>query len=382
MIINFKKLLETYNLELTEKLRGFGEDDYLKFWVPDTIKLKSIQNLIDALYEVGTYKATIEQLELSEDEMHALKNLKNIAIKTLTSHKLELKIEPEKYKQYKEIKNVKGNIFTKKIATESVTKNLKKIKIDESVDQFYLNLLENTNFKFLKEDNYNIDDDEEKFVMEFSSGEKLIYYVNNKKKIITNTKHIGRLDSNISKVLEILCILIEGKNFQEVSEHSIIYLDHDIRTLNKNKNKVDGIHLPSNSCGLFNLINKNFKEHYYKFSKQNRLKDVINKHYYASPESWNKKNLDEKKSIIQKILKYDICTQFNIGFEDIILNRVIQNNRLEFIISERLFERNDENILFRIEEVFKNKIDKSIELLSIEEKDTNKLRLTNAPKTV
>ena len=382
MKINFKKLLESYNLDLTEKLRGFGEEDYLKFWVPDTVKVKSIQNLIDALYETGTYKATIDHLELSENEMKALENLKNIAIESLNAQNIELKIDPEKYKKFKEKNIITGNKFTKKIKTETIVKKLDELKIDETIDQFYINLLSNLDFKFLIEDDNNIKIKDDEFVMKFSSGEKLIYYVNKQNEIIENIKHIGLKSSNISKILEILCRLVEGKKFQEVSEHSIIYLDYDIRSLDKNKNKINGIHLPSNSCGLFNLINKNFKENYYKFLKQNKLKETINKHYYTSPKNWNEKSTDEKTNIIQKIIKDEICTRFNIGFEDIVLARVIQNNRLEFILSKRLFEQRDENILFKIEDVFKNKIDKSIELLIIEEKDFNKLRLTNAPKTV
>ena len=42
----------------------------------------------------------------------------------------------------------------------------------------------------------------------------------------------------------------------------------------------------------------------------------------------------------------------------------------------------EDNKLFKIEEILKEKIDSSIELLSIEEKDSNKLRLNNAPKAI
>ena len=50
--IDFNYLLDNYNTNLLDNLRGFGnENEYLKFWVPGTDNLKSFYNLIDALFE-------------------------------------------------------------------------------------------------------------------------------------------------------------------------------------------------------------------------------------------------------------------------------------------------------------------------------------------
>ena len=57
MIIDYKNLISQYDENLLSKLRGFGEEEFLKFWVPDSEKLKSIYNLIDALVESQTYNA-------------------------------------------------------------------------------------------------------------------------------------------------------------------------------------------------------------------------------------------------------------------------------------------------------------------------------------
>ena len=70
-----------------------------------------------------------------------------------------------------------------------------------------------------------------------------------------------------------------------------------------------------------------------------------------------------------------------IQLEDIILKRVIGGNSLEFELSNRLTGDFEDNNLFKIEDILKNKIDNTIELLSIEEKDSNELRLANAPKS-
>ena len=90
----------------------------------------------------------------------------------------------------------------------------------------------------------------------------------------------------------------------------------------------------------------------------------------------------QKKIVVKEILEKYIFRQFNLNDEDIKLNRIIQNNRLEFILSSNLKKDYEDNKLFKIEEILKNKIDKSIELFSMEEIDSNKLRLSNAPKSI
>ena len=87
-------------------------------------------------------------------------------------------------------------------------------------------------------------------------------------------------------------------------------------------------------------------------------------------------------SFINKVITDDICRQLNLSSDDIKLSRIIQDNRLEFILSDRLKKYYEENILFKIEKILKDRIDNSIELISVEEKDNNKLRLDNAPKAV
>ena len=50
--IDFNDLLDNYNTNLLDNLRGFGsEEEYLKFYVPGTSSIKSFYNLVDALIE-------------------------------------------------------------------------------------------------------------------------------------------------------------------------------------------------------------------------------------------------------------------------------------------------------------------------------------------
>ena len=134
---------------------------------------------------------------------------------------------------------------------------------------------------------------------------------------------------------------------------------------------------------MFNLIEKKLREVRDDFYKKRSLKkQEINKEYRMISENWTNLSFEKQKVKINNILEENIFRQFNISSDDIILNRVIQGNRLEFILSNNLKGDFEDNKLFKIEEILKEKIDSSIELLSIEEKDSNKLRLNNAPKAI
>ena len=58
--IDFNELLDNYNNNLLDNLRGFGKDtEYLKFWVPGVTPEKSFFNLIEALVEADLYEFSI-----------------------------------------------------------------------------------------------------------------------------------------------------------------------------------------------------------------------------------------------------------------------------------------------------------------------------------
>ena len=64
--INFNDLLNNYNKNLLDNLRGFGSDkEYLKFYVPGTTTIRSFHNLIDALIESKCFEFIIVYKESS-----------------------------------------------------------------------------------------------------------------------------------------------------------------------------------------------------------------------------------------------------------------------------------------------------------------------------
>ena len=73
MQLNFEKLLKNYNEELVTKLRGFNEqEDFLQYWVPDSNKIISLFNLVDALYETKIFNFSIDILKKDKDIINKL----------------------------------------------------------------------------------------------------------------------------------------------------------------------------------------------------------------------------------------------------------------------------------------------------------------------
>ena len=183
--------------------------------------------------------------------------------------------------------------------------------------------------------------------------------------------------------MDIFCEIVKNKRLQEAAEHGVIYLEHEIQKMSKKKrDEVQGVYLPSNSGGIFNLLNLKLRETYIQLLKDKKIKEEINKDYYETNKEWLALSFEKQKKRIEEILETHVYRQYNINKDDISLLRVVLGNRLEFELSKNLTGDFEDFKLFRIEEIFKNSIDKSIELVTVEVKDSNKLRLTNAPKSI
>lgn len=383
MRIDFEELNKQYEANLVDKLRGFGEDEFLKFWVPDTEKVKNILNLIDALYESNTLKVELFNVKLKDIDIKGLQDIKNIALDEINKEIININIKKIEYQNYKKKKN-KLELSIDNSNNIGIINNIEKPKLDESVNNFYIKGLNNLNYKIHNNKKYKIDSDLfKKFEIIFSENQKFIYFVNKKNYYIENSFIFFEKENNISKIIDLLSDIIKNKHFQEVAEHSTIYLEHELRRMiNHQREDIKGIFLPINSGGIFNLISHEFRKNFEEFKNEFSIKDEINKNYYTSNDRWIKTGFEQQKKIIDKILKDIVFRKFNLNEEDINLIRVVQGNRLEFSLSKNLKGDFEDNKLFRIEEIFKKEIDNNIELITIEEKDANILRLTNAPKPV
>ena len=83
------------------------------------------------------------------------------------------------------------------------------------------------------------------------------------------------------------------------------------------------------------------------------------------------------------MIKNFVLKELNLGENDIILNRIEINFRIIVELSANFRERQEnENMLLRLKKILHNKIDKRLELLTMEIKDQNKLRFKNLKKNL
>ena len=285
MQIDYKKLIEKYETNLVDKLRGFGEEDFLNFWVPASDDLTSIINLIDALYESKFYNIEISNLDLSDNDINEFKKFLNIAISKISKKVIQVNIDPEKYKEFKE-KNRKNSLNLNKKVNFTEIDNLQDVDLNENIDNFYLNasgkiIVKNKILEIPKQK----DPKYQYFEINFSNNQKLVYNVDIATQKIKSANHITMQDSKITKILDLFCDLIINKDFQEISEHGCIYLEHELRILSKEKRKITGIYLPTNSGGLFNYINYNIRKNFQEFCKQIILIQKLTKNIFLEQKN-------------------------------------------------------------------------------------------------
>ena len=119
MKVNFNSILENYNSEIENKLRGFNTDlDYLKYWVPSPNTVESVYNLISNFRECDIKDVTIEfnKNYLNSEQIDKILKLKeNVGdIKYLfenNKHNFRVKIE---FKIFDSIKSEIQTIIKKK----------------------------------------------------------------------------------------------------------------------------------------------------------------------------------------------------------------------------------------------------------------------------
>jgi hypothetical protein len=108
--IDFNDLLDNYNTNLLDNLRGFGSnEEYLKFYVPGTSSIKSFYNLIDALLEAKQldfiifYKEDSFEKKLTEEIFFLLEKV-SINEKIIENNFINLKIKLDKilYKKFQD----------------------------------------------------------------------------------------------------------------------------------------------------------------------------------------------------------------------------------------------------------------------------------------
>ena len=383
--IDFNDLLDNYNTNLLDNLRGFGRnEEYLKFYVPGTSSIKSFYNLIDAFVEcqqlefVIFYKQdSFEKKTINEINIFLEKISINKKIIKNNFINLEITIDKILYKNFidkKKYKIKEGNSNNIKQNKIEVKDKIFVYKSEKKIEQSYLNniykILANNYFskKIIDHENLflgRIDGFEVKFVIE--------------NKIITQVFHDCENDKILKKLLDIFFDICINKNIQEAAEHSVIYLEEKIRIENDQLIK-SGIILPSHAGTYFDSLNLIIRQVFNEFVKKNEIKFGINKNYFKKSYHWV--NLSEEAKI-QKIdlVLNEISQKYGLINQSIIVQSIDSNFKVNLGVDKDFKDLQlKKNILLEIEIKIK-KLDDTLEVFVDEVLDKNKLRLKNSPQT-
>ena len=383
MEINLDLLLQNYNSELVNKLRGFNDEvDYLQFWVPSSNKKKSLFNLIDAINETKVKDFSILISKKDKNLINEIKNVSHsigkISIK-LKKHNYKIDISIDKLK-YSLPKNEVIEVKKKKIRK----KNKKVFQLNDEKENY--NILKEYKIK-LKTSKLNFMKKSEEYKEVFSdtidNENKLFVKIDDKTKKISDCWHNYESKNTNPIVVDKFCNVIIGKTIQEASEHGTIYLEHLMRPGNINQ-KIKGIILPKKVGGIFFDLHKCINQIYSKIKKQYNFQDTINKEYFDLSNEWVNLSKEKKFNRLNKVLLEKIIPTLKLKNNDIIINEIESDTKIIIKISQNFLELNSgkKNYLIMAEDIFKQLVDGRLEFFTIEKKDDNTLRHVNSPQKI
>jgi hypothetical protein len=386
IIIDFNDLLDNYNTNLLDNLRGFGSnEEYLKFYVPGTSSIKSFFNLIDALVEAHKFEFLIfyeknlfNQSEVDEINIFLGEISLNKKILKDESIMLEIKIDKKLHQNFIENKKIKIKKANLNKTNQNKIKFKDKIivfKSKKKIEQPYLN-----NMHKIKTNDYLLKTIDEKKNIFFGKieGFQIKFLIENR--IITKASHDCKNNKDLRKLLDIFFDICSNKNIQEAADHSTIYLEEKIRLENNNQLIKLGIILPSHAGTYFDSLNFIIKQIFYEYSKKNAIKFEINKNYTKKSYQWINLNENLKIKKIELILK-QIIEKYNLNNQSIVVQSIDNNFKVNLEVDKdfKILQKK-KNILLELEIKLK-KLEETLEVFVGEVLDKNKLRLKNSPQT-
>jgi hypothetical protein len=378
--IDFNNLLDNYDTNLLDNLRGFGnEEEFLKFYVPGTSLITSFYNLIDALIEAQQLEFIISYKKESFDKFFYEKV--NFFLKKISIHEektdnefcnLKIKIVSNLYENFQKEKRYKIEEI-KPIKIDSKNK-VSVFKSEKKINQPYLDVLHRvkSNDFFSKK----IIKNENLFVGEIEKF-KLLFVIKNR--TIVEISHDCENDKTLRKLLNIFFDICINNNIQEAADHAVIYLEEKIR-ITSNELIKPGIILPSHAGIYFDDLNYIIRKVFKEYTLKNTIDFEINKNYFKKSYHWI--NLSEQKKIekIDLILK-EITQENNLVDQSIVVQSIDSNFKINLGVNKDFKDLQlKKNILLKIEIKLK-RLDDTLEVFVDEVLDKNKLRLKNSPQT-
>lgn len=381
--INFNDLLNNYNKNLLDNLRGFGSDkEYLKFYVPGTTTIRSFHNLIDALIEskcfefIIVYKESSLEKEFFDEAINFLKQISVFDHQINAGNlNIRIKLNLDLYKIFQQNTRKNKQDTKKKLPNKIHFKSqIKTFESKEKINQIYLDNI----FKIKTNEYFSEESFENKNLFSNNiEGHQLNFVIENKN--IVKLYHNCKNDRTIRQLLNIFFDICINKNIQEAAEHAAIYLEEKIRIIDNRLIK-PGIILPTHAGTYFDQLNYIIRDVFRKYASKNNLELGINKNYYKKTYHWV--NLPEEIKIkkIEIILK-EVLLKYELSDQSIIVQSIDNNFKVNLGATQDFKNLQlKKNMLLEIEIRLKD-LDNTLEVFMDEVLDKNKLRLKNSPQT-
>ena len=366
--VNFDDLLNNYNSNLLDNLRGFGsKEEYLKFYVPGTSSKKSFYNLIDSFVECKQFDFRISfRNNLFEKKIidEIIFFLKKISISKITIKEnlisLEIKIDINLYQAYRKqiktkIKNESITEYIKHDINKEIKDKISVYKSKKKIEDLYLKTL----FKISSKSFFSKKKLKQKNVFFDEIDNYLVQFVIDNK-IITQASHNCDNEEYLKKLLDIFFDICINKNIQEVSDHSVVYLEEKIRIESKATIK-KGIILPSHAGTYFDNLNKIMRNIYHMYVTENNVSFGINKHYFKKSYYWI--NLDNKIKIrkIEEIIE-KVLNEYALSKKSVVVQSIDSNFKINLFVDSNFQKlQSKHNILLVLERALK-KVEDTLEV--------------------
>ncbi len=381
--INLDNLVNNYEKDLLTKLRGFtNEHKYIEYWVPGTSKIDSLFNLVNSLFESKEFRFNIV-INIKDDEVvnyimdfnNKIGQLKKT--KSKDHFLISFDLDKNKFDDFFK-KKISSSIYkTKKILnkTKVVNKPIEKELINEDFKESIKNL-------DLKKFKNNIKKDVVNCIQYTKEilGNKIHIFIDKSDYLVKYAFHDFEKVTHEALVVDIFLEKIINKSIQECADHSVIYLEHDLRPKIVEE-KVKGIILPHVGGKIFQILNDLIRQTYAQCKFDLNFSDKINKEFTQLSSRWSLLDLSKKENLINDVLKNHVLKELNLGENDIVLSRIEIGFRIILELSNNFRNRQkEENMLLKVEKILHKKIDERLELFTMEIKDQNKLRIKNSPQ--
>lgn len=355
--ISYESLVDEYNESLINVLRGFRPKyEFLELWVPDTDHIKSIFNLVESAKVENEKDVSLflsEKIASELDINHLVKKLSLLS---------EVQIESKD----------RGKVINILNLNDASTPKKKTLDID-SIAHHYQKNLQNALLD-LKHEGSITEEDNYTLVRSSTEGTSLFFKVNLEHQI-QQAAFSGADQEAHKAILEILCSLIEGKPFQEVAEHGMIYLEHACR-INKNETVVTGIQNVFNLPEMFQLPKQLLAQGFESYCQASSFQPKCNFYTLQAATAWLELSVETKiQKITESIEGYlkNHQTQ-NINFKVL---TILKDTQIHLSIETNLSSVQKSKLLMDLERYLREHVEQTLLVYMKPWEDKNVLRLSS-----